>query len=576
MRNLLLIIVSVISSISSFAQWSTDAATNTAICSTSPQAARTQITTVPDGANGMFIAWVDARTTGESAIYIQRVDHQSKNYFTENGLLIATSPNSKGNLAMVPDGSGGVIITWTDNNDVFGRRIAANGSFQWDLKNMTVTTAGTQSQGSLAIINSTEAMIAFLDSRNSTATGNDVYIQKINLTNGNTIFTNDLPATNASGNQSVPKLIADGSGGALIMWQDTRNSATTGNDYYCQRLKNDGTPETGWASNGNVICVAAGTQGNFSMKSDGVGGFYAIWEDFRNTAVSNGDIYAHRFGGDGNPVWTSNGVVVNESAGIQNLPKMLVVNDGIIAVWTDGRITSPATDRDIYAQKLAASNGAAQWSPTTGVSVAVVTGSNQTSITSDGLSICSDGSNGAIIGWVDARNTSTTGNDIYAQKINSTGAVQWAANGILISNASGNQGNIISSEYCAPLQGAFFVWQDARSGTSNFEIYGALVNSSGNLTSAVSNRQALVGKIKAFPVPASKQIYLSLSKVKPGAYLVQVIDISGRVLLQNKTAVNGTEALIETRIEHLQSGVYFIKLTHESSKAESVYKFTKQ
>lgn len=116
----------------------------------------------------------------------------------------------------------------------------------------------------------------------------------------------------------------------------------------------------------------------------------------------------------------------------------------------------------------------------------------------------------------------------------------------------------------------------ATSGTTNAEIYGALVNGSGNLSSPVSNRTPLEGKIKAYPVPASKDIYLSLSKVKPGTYTVQVIDISGRMLLQNKTAVNGTEGLIETRVEQLQSGVYFIKLIHESSKTESVFRFTKQ
>lgn len=50
--------------------------------------------------------------------------------------------------------------------------------------------------------------------------------------------------------------------------------------------------------------------------------------------------------------------------------------------------------------------------------------------------IISDGAGGAILTWIDSR----SGNyDIYVQRVNASGAVQWAANGIAICTATGDQ-----------------------------------------------------------------------------------------------------------------------------------------
>ncbi len=51
--------------------------------------------------------------------------------------------------------------------------------------------------------------------------------------------------------------------------------------------------------------------------------------------------------------------------------------------------------------------------------------------------IVSDGLGGAIISWTDYR-TGTTA-DIYAQRVNSTGAVQWTATGVIICTSANDQ-----------------------------------------------------------------------------------------------------------------------------------------
>jgi hypothetical protein len=85
--------------------------------------------------------------------------------------------------------------------------------------------------------------------------------------------------------------------------------------------------------------------------------------------------------------------------------------------------------------------------------------------------ICGDGAGGAIVTWQDMRSGSDY--DIYAQRINSMGAVQWIANGVPVCTASNIQ------EYpqiCSDgARGAIITWQDMRSG-SDYDIYTQLTN----------------------------------------------------------------------------------------------------
>ncbi|MBK5286157.1 MAG: T9SS type A sorting domain-containing protein, partial [Bacteroidia bacterium] len=83
------------------------------------------------------------------------------------------------------------------------------------------------------------------------------------------------------------------------------------------------------------------------------------------------------------------------------------------------------------------------------------------------------GSGGAIIAWQDKR----FGNnfDIYAQRVNSSGAVQWTANGVIVCNAADNQSAIDMTN--EGISGAIIAWKDNRS--LNNDIYVQMINLSG-------------------------------------------------------------------------------------------------
>ena len=88
--------------------------------------------------------------------------------------------------------------------------------------------------------------------------------------------------------------------------------------------------------------------------------------------------------------------------------------------------------------------------------------------------ITSDGSGGAIIAWHDRRNGANY--DIYAQRVNASGVVQWTADGVPISTAVNDQSHPVSVSDGAG--GVIIAWWDLRSG-SNYDIYAQRINSNG-------------------------------------------------------------------------------------------------
>jgi hypothetical protein len=113
----------------------------------------------------------------------------------------------------------------------------------------------------------------------------------------------------------------------------------------------------------------------------------------------------------------------------------------------------------------------AQWSTDPNINNAICT-----TVTQQGVSgIVSDGSGGAIITWGDYDYLITGDNNIYAQRIDSAGIVRWDTGGVPIcTNPLFQTSALITSDGNG---GAIMVWQDNRSGRA--DIYAQRINASG-------------------------------------------------------------------------------------------------
>jgi hypothetical protein len=200
------------------------------------------------------------------------------------------------------------------------------------------------------------------------------------------------------------------------------------------------------------------------MATDGQGGAIAAWQDGRTDA---GDIYAQRVNSTGVPQWTADGVGLCAATGMQETPAAVADGaGGAIVGWADVR----GADRDVYAQRVSGV-GAAQWTAD-GVGLCAAGGEQRTP------ALCGDGVGGALVVWQDGR-PGALGQDVYAQRVNSGGVAQWAANGVGLCTAAADQvGPAIAAD---PMGGAVVAWSDARTAGNGPDIYAQHVNVAGGV-----------------------------------------------------------------------------------------------
>jgi hypothetical protein len=148
---------------------------------------------------------------------------------------------------------------------------------------------------------------------------------------------------NVAYDQTDPKIVSDGMGGAILSWTDYRTGVALGTaDIYAQRVNSTGAVQ--WTATGIIICTASGDQIKSQLVSDGNNGAYITWEDHRN--AGNADIYAQRIASNAAITWSANGFAICNMGNDQMKP-MIVSNGnlGAIVVWQDYR---SGNNFDIY------------------------------------------------------------------------------------------------------------------------------------------------------------------------------------------------------------------------------------
>jgi hypothetical protein len=550
-RYLVMLVLSVVV-VPARAQWSTDSTVNNPICVAAGGQFRPVI--ISDGAGGAIIAWEDSRS-GTSDIYAQRISAGGVVLWQANGVPICTASDDQFFPALVSDDSGGAIITWQDYRnlsipDIYAQRVDAGGTTRWTTNGVPVCTAADEQFRPVIVTDGAGgAIIVWEDFRNGPQF--DIYAQRVNAA-GSVQWTADgVAISTADNDQRAPTIVADGTGGAIITWEDSRGSGIP--DIYAQRINAAGSVQ--WAANGVPVAIAPLNQNTPTITSDGAGGAIITWWDVRGGSAS--DIYAQRLNANGAAQWTANGVAICTAPSSQLVPS--IVSDGAggaIITWWDQR---NSTQYDIYAQRVNAA-GLVQWT-TDGVPISTAPGDQYVT------SLVQDDSGGAIITWQDGRRIAN--DDIRAQRVNSTGVVQWTPDGAAISTASGSQNRpVITTDGRG---GAIIAWQDLRGTTA--DIYAQQVNSRGLLgqITAVEEKGETPMRFvleQNYPNPFNPTTTIKLSVESasgrtgdPARATLKVYDVLGREVatLVNENLQPGTYE-VQWDATHQASGLYFYQL----------------
>jgi flagellar hook capping protein FlgD len=352
---------------------------------------------------------------------------------------------------LVTDGDGGGVVVWQDGRvgawDVYAQRVGAAGATDWVPGGVTVCKAsGAQMNPQGASDGAGGVIIAWQDGRPG-AQGQDVYAQRVSVTGTAQWAAGGVSICGAVADQTLPVVVGDGQGGAVVAWVDER---ALGSDVYAQRINAWGVAQ--WGANGVALCTAAGVQGQLAIVTDGQRGAIVVWQDRRG---GTGDIYARRVDESGVVQWAADGVALCAASGEQETPVAVVDQaGGALVGWADAR----GAGRDVYAQRVNGA-GVVQWAAN-GVGVCVAGGEQSAP------ALCGDGAGGALLAWQDARGG---GQDVYAQRVNGAGVAQWTADGVGVCTATADQvGPALAAD---PLGGAVVGWSDARTVGSGADIY---------------------------------------------------------------------------------------------------------
>jgi len=530
-----------------FSQWSGDPTVNNLI-SNSDQSETPRI--VSDGLGGAIITWIDLRN-GNIDIYAQRISSSGIIQWTANDVAISVANLDQSYPNILSDDSGGAIITWKDWRDaangshIYAQRINANGVVQWTTDGVAISNAFGCQVPAIASDGSGGAIITWSDYRNGLDA--DIYTQRINA-NGVVQWTTDgVAISTVSANQSSPNIVSDDLGGAIITWDDGRNVFA---DIFAQRINASGVVQ--WTTDGVAISTASNQQVFPDILSDDSGGAIITWQDSRNGS-GNIDIYAQRINASGVIQWTTEGVAISNASG--NQTEQQIVSDGsggAIITWSDKRLSG---NLDIYSQRID-SSGVIQWT-VNGVAISNASGHQWNP------QIVSDGSGGAIITWQDEQSGT---NDIYAQRINSNGVVQWTTNGAVISTANGDQENpkIISDSSGS----AIITWEDSRQGISASDIYAQRVFGDGSLGGTTAVEHSLDDSFpqkfslnQNYPNPFNPTTIIEFRIVDFGFVSLKVHDVLGNEVatLIDEFLPTGTYN-VSFDASGLSSGIYFYKL----------------
>lgn len=250
----------------------------------------------PDGSGGALIV-CEAILSDESLTYVWRLDNDGNkvwNFGKNNG-----ADYYIGNMRITSDAHGGAIIAFESNpslpynTEAYAQRIDNNGVDQWGEDGINVcATNFTESNVRLTGDGIGGAVLTWQDYQNGDHY--EAYAQRIDMSGAVLWGANGVPVSAYGEHIYDLDIMSDSRRGAIITWRDTRDMATNLNDIYVQRMDSLGAAQ--WTLHGEPLCVNTANQRSPYIITDGAGGAIVAWQDSRD---SDAGAYAMRILNDG-------------------------------------------------------------------------------------------------------------------------------------------------------------------------------------------------------------------------------------------------------------------------------------
>ena len=411
------------------------------------------------GSSPYIIIWSDMRS-GTSQLYAQKISEAGGYLFpNQEGLLLSSNGVEPQNADAVLLQSGDIFCAYQDrkkgNFDIYSDYILQSGKILW--ANVVNSSKGSVAHQNFDCVwTMGGAVFAFEDYRSGYS---NIYLQKVSKSGGLLWGKNGIAAAAAKNNQKNPRIISDGDGGAVVVFEDFRWG--TNSRIYAQKITSDGI--IAWEDAAIPLAPKAPSVDQIKPKivPDGAGGALVVYCDYRSN-LNYKDIYAQRINKDGELLWGKEGKVVSAGGGDQDNP--VIAPKSLYIAWTDCR--NGDRNSDIYAQKLDLDGN--RFLAEDGAPVCEAPDSQRDP------QIIDDGAGGALIAWTDKGGGSF---DIFAQRFDNYGKPLFIKDGIPVCQAARTQQNPAIASL--PSGEFIFFFEDFRFG--NWDIFAQKINSQGKL-----------------------------------------------------------------------------------------------
>ena len=377
------------------AQWINDTNLNTAIVGENKA---NENKSISDGNGGIISVWVH-RLYESEVVKVKKVSADGVTVWGEEFGIDISAGNTYTNYHdVITDGNGGAIIFWASANDVRIQRIDKNGNLMWGENGVSITYPG-------------KSIFVF-----------------------------------------SPSIVTDGNGGAIILWTETINSLnlTHPRMFYGQRINAPG--QKLWGDNG----ISMSTPLNYSrvianyIFNDNNGNYTVVWADKIEESINqqpNSLVDAYYM----------QKINLNGEMQLPNKVKLFtlpmgyklenIISDGNGGLFSNISLTNyDLNNISIYLQKHT-SAGLPVIAGEYGILVDNNIANTNQVISTNYTNTCliSDNIGGAIVGWVDKRESNIL---FFVQRFSSSGSKLWNNNDVSI---FGNNNTHITIKPATPI-----------------------------------------------------------------------------------------------------------------------------
>ena len=299
-----------------------------------------------DGVGGVYVAWAEQATNGDMTAWLLRVraDGRPARGWPEGGVVLAPPSPMVMYPALARSGSGAAVAWFEGRNGAASIRLAArdaNGRSlaRWPEDGMMLPACESCTIPEAIQLASDGRGGLFVARAEMGARLSDLKMSHVSeraATARNWTLASAAVPPHAIQPDSHPELVADGLGGAIMVWADERSQdgATPRDltDAFGQRMTPAGqdlwTPE---AQGHHPIAAGPGYQMNPHVVSDGNGGGFFSWNEHGPFATASGRVQHLDSQGRVVPGWPAGGLAL----GLEVANLISDLEGGAYAVWTD-------------------------------------------------------------------------------------------------------------------------------------------------------------------------------------------------------------------------------------------------